>query len=85
MSSVVRVLSLHTDFMVGTVELAPTRISSRERPSRLLFRHDTHMLCLFSVTLQLITMVGRVGVEPTHQKGTDLQSAATLRLRRLPI
>lgn len=30
-------------------------------------------------------LVGRVGVEPTHQKGTDLQSAATLRLRRLPI
>ena len=30
-------------------------------------------------------MVGRVGVEPTHQEGTDLQSAATLRLRRLPI
>ena len=43
------------------------------------------MLCLFTVTLQLITMVGGVGVEPTHPKGTDLQSAATLQLRRLPI
>ena len=32
-----------------------------------------------------LPLVGRVGVEPTHQKGTDLQSAATLRLRRLPI
>ena len=30
-------------------------------------------------------MVGRVGVEPTHPLGTDLQSAAPLRLRRLPI
>ena len=30
-------------------------------------------------------MVGRVGVEPTHPGGTDLQSAAPLRLRRLPI
>ena len=43
------------------------------------------MLCLFIVTLQLITMVGGVGVEPTHHEGTDLQSAATLRLRRPPI
>lgn len=30
-------------------------------------------------------MVGGVGVEPTHPEGTDLQSAATLRLRRPPI
>ena len=29
-------------------------------------------------------MVGRVGFEPTHHEGTDLQSAATLQLRRLP-
>ena len=29
-------------------------------------------------------LVGRVGVEPTHQKGTDLQSAAALQLDRLP-
>ena len=29
-------------------------------------------------------MVGGVGVEPTHPGGTDLQSAATLRLRRPP-
>ena len=42
-------------------------------------------LCLFSVTLQLITMVGGVGVEPTHPEGTVLQTAATLRLRRPPI
>ena len=26
------------------------------------------MLCLFTVTLQLITMVGGVGFEPTHPK-----------------
>ena len=30
------------------------------------------VLCLFTVTLQLITMVGGVGVEPTHPEGTDL-------------
>ena len=30
-------------------------------------------------------LVGRVGFEPTHPEGTDLQSAATLQLRRLPI
>lgn len=44
-----------------------------------------------SFSLELITMlradnpmVGGVGFEPTHPKGTDLQSAATLQLRRPP-
>ena len=30
-------------------------------------------------------MVGKVGIEPTQHEVTDLQSAATLQLRRLPI
>lgn len=30
-------------------------------------------------------MVGQVGFEPTQPKATDLQSAATLPLRRYPI
>lgn len=30
-------------------------------------------------------MVGSVGFEPTHPKGTDLQSAVTLQLYGLPI
>lgn len=30
-------------------------------------------------------MVGMVGIEPTHHEGTDLQSAATLQLRRMPM
>ena len=30
-------------------------------------------------------MVGVVGIEPTHPEETDLQSAATLQLRRTPI
>ena len=30
-------------------------------------------------------LVGKVGFEPTHPKGTDLQSAVTLQLHRLPI
>ena len=30
-------------------------------------------------------MVGKVGFEPTHREGTDLQSAATLQLCRLPV
>ena len=30
-------------------------------------------------------LVGRVGFEPTHPKGTGLQPAATLQLRRLPL
>lgn len=38
----------------------------------------------FSLLLVAV-MVGRVGFEPTHPEGTDLQSAATLQLRRLPI
>lgn len=29
-------------------------------------------------------MVGVVGIEPTHPEETDLQSAATLQLRRTP-
>lgn len=29
-------------------------------------------------------MVGKVGIEPTQHEVTDLQSAATLQLRRLP-
>ena len=30
-------------------------------------------------------MVGKVGFEPTHPKGTNLQSAADLQLCRLPM
>ena len=30
-------------------------------------------------------MVGRVGFEPTHPKGTALQAAAALQLDRLPV
>lgn len=36
------IMMRRTTPLVGTVGLAPTRISSRARPSRLLFRHDTH-------------------------------------------
>ena len=32
-----------------------------------------------------VSLVGKVGFEPTHPKGTDLQSAAALQLCRLPI
>lgn len=32
-----------------------------------------------------VLLVGKVGFEPTHPKGTDLQSAVTLQLHRLPI
>ena len=32
-----------------------------------------------------VSLVGKVGFEPTHPKGTDLQSAVTLQLHRLPI
>ena len=32
-----------------------------------------------------LKLVGKVGFEPTHPKEPDLQSGATLQLRRLPI
>ena len=39
---------------------------------------------IITIILYLHKLVGGVGVEPTHPEGTDLQSAATLRLRRPP-
>ena len=37
-----------------------------------------------NVNLTIMCYVGKVGFEPTHPEGTDLQSAATLQLCRFP-
>lgn len=42
-------------------------------------------LSQFSRTGRELPVMGRVGFEPTHSLRTDLQSAATLQLRRLPL
>jgi len=40
---------------------------------------------LFTVSALTHYLVDIVGIEPTHPEGTDLQSAATLLLRRMSI
>lgn len=38
--------------------------------------------CVLPLHHEPIYLVYHVGIEPTHPEGTDLQSAATLQLRR---
>ena len=40
---------------------------------------------LYQAELYGVNMVDIVGIEPTHPEGTDLQSAATLQLRRMSL
>ena len=42
------------------------------------------MLCLFTVTLQLITMVGEVGVEPTMPEDNGFTDRRVCRFATLP-
>ncbi len=41
-------------------------------------------ISIFVCLLSASKMVGKVGFEPTQPKATDLQSAVTLQLHRLP-